>query len=109
MGVQDIAKATSTLTRVGANRDPEALSQLYDCYAATVYQIGLLAGYGRVQSEHFVENVFYSVWKTAQRYDGGMGEREWIVAIALKTIGVAARPVVRSVVPRKSSVAPRPA
>jgi hypothetical protein len=81
-----IGGAMGALARIGQLRDPEELSRLYDRHASTVYQLGLSAGLAREQSETLVEEVFYTVWKTAASYDGSVGELDWIVAVAAKAL-----------------------
>ncbi len=98
-------KSSNLLGALRQRRDPEVLSRLYDGYASIVYQLGLSAGLGCERSEQLVEQVFFSVWKSAGTYDGSVPEAEWILALASKAVKLP-KTRIRWPFPTKSSIWP---
>jgi RNA polymerase sigma-70 factor (ECF subfamily) len=70
------------LTRI-AQRDPSALSALYDRYARIIYGLAFKSLRSVEESEEVVLDVFAQVWKIADRYDAQKGRADtWIFTLA---------------------------
>ncbi|OUC14742.1 MAG: RNA polymerase [Alkalinema sp. CACIAM 70d] len=66
-----------------AQRDPTALSQLYDVYARIIYSVAYRSLGSVEESEEVVLDVFAQVWKTAERYDSQKGRVDaWLFMMA---------------------------
>ena len=65
-----------TLVAAIVRRQPEALEQLYDRYHTMVYHLALRILQSQESAEEVVEEVFWQVWRNAERYEaqrGGVG------------------------------------
>lgn len=72
-----------TLVAAIVHRQPEALEQLYDRYHTMVYHLALRILQSQESAEEVVEEVFWQVWRDAERYEarrGGVGT--WLATIA---------------------------
>jgi len=66
-----------------AGRQQEALDQLYERYQAMVYHLALKILNSRESAEEVVYDVFWQVWRDAERYDvqrGSVGA--WLATVA---------------------------
>ena len=66
-----------------ARRQQEALDQLYERYQAMVYHLALKVLNSRESAEEVVYDVFWQVWRDAERYDvqrGSVGA--WLAMVA---------------------------
>ena len=72
-----------TLVAAIVRRQPEAFEQLYDRYHTLVYHLALRILQSQESAEEIVEEVFWQVWRDAERYEtrrGGVST--WIATIA---------------------------
>jgi RNA polymerase sigma-70 factor (ECF subfamily) len=66
-----------------ARRQPEALEQLYERYQAVVYHLALKILNNRESAEEIVYDVFWQVWREAERYDAQRGSvGAWVSTVA---------------------------
>jgi RNA polymerase sigma-70 factor (ECF subfamily) len=64
-------------------RDARALEQLYERYRTVVYHLALKVLNSRENAEDVVLEVFWQVWREAERYDGQRGSLgAWLATIA---------------------------
>ncbi len=64
-------------------RQQEALGQLYERYQAVVYHLALKILNNRESAEEVVYDVFWQVWREAERYDAQRGSvSAWLVTVA---------------------------
>ena len=74
--------ADAALLRQVVDRQPEALSALYDRYAATLLALGKRILGSLVDAEEVLQEVFLHVWNHAGRYDPGRSSvSTWLVLI----------------------------
>jgi RNA polymerase sigma-70 factor (ECF subfamily) len=72
-----------TLVRQIADRQPEALSELYDRYAATLLGLARRILGSTADAEEVLQEVFVHVWNQGGRYDAGRSSvSTWLVLIA---------------------------
>lgn len=65
------------------NRDPEALTAIYDRYARTVYSLFLRITHGRTTAEDLVQELFLRLWNQAQKFNPQKGiPGVWILSVA---------------------------
>ena len=66
-----------------AHRRQEALDQLYERYQAVVYHLALKILNNRESAEEVVYDVFWQVWREAERYDAQRGSvGAWLATVA---------------------------
>ncbi|MBI3800188.1 MAG: sigma-70 family RNA polymerase sigma factor [Deltaproteobacteria bacterium] len=66
-----------------ARRQQEALDQLYERYQAVVYHLALKVLNNRESAEEVVYDVFWQVWREAERYDAQRGSvSAWLATVA---------------------------
>jgi RNA polymerase sigma-70 factor, ECF subfamily len=81
-----MVEATHLLTKIAAG-DRNALSQLYDRYARTIYSIAWKSLNSVEDCEEVVLEVFAQVWRIANRFDITRGSVEqWIFTLARSRI-----------------------
>lgn len=72
----------SLLRRI-AVRDDEALSALYDRYSALVFSAAKRVVHRTGEAEEILQDVFYQVWRTAERFDQAKGSLAgWLLVAA---------------------------
>lgn len=72
----------ATLVAAIIRRQPEALEQLYDRYHTLVYHLALRILQSQENAEEIVEEVFWQVWRDAERYETRRGEvSTWIATM----------------------------
>src|SRR5215210_2123590 len=73
----------STLLRRMATGDEAALGAVYDLWSARVHALALWILKDADDAEDVVEETFWQIWRTADRYQGGRSASStWIVMIA---------------------------
>jgi len=66
-----------------ARRQSEALDQLYERYQAVVYHLALKILNNRESAEEVMYEVFWQVWREAERYDAQRGSvGAWLATVA---------------------------
>lgn len=76
------AKADERLVRAIASGSAEALAELYDRYAATVFGLARRITARQEDAEEVVQDVFAQVWRQAGRYqDGRATVVAWLVML----------------------------
>lgn len=64
------------------NKDREAFKRFYDHYAPLAYSLALRILRNDRDAEEAVQDAFYKVWETAEKYDESRGKPEaWIISI----------------------------
>ena len=72
-----------TLMAAIVRRQPEALEQLYERYQTMVYHLALRILHSHESAEEVVEEVFWQVWRDAQRYETRRGSvGAWLATVA---------------------------
>jgi len=72
----------SLLARI-AQRDEVALSALYDRYSALVFSTAKRILHGTGEAEEILQDIFYQVWETAERFDPERGSLAgWLLVTA---------------------------
>lgn len=72
----------SLLTRI-AQKDEEALSALYDRYSGLVFSTAKRILHRTGESEEILQDVFYQIWETAERFDPERGSLAgWLLVAA---------------------------
>jgi RNA polymerase sigma-70 factor, ECF subfamily len=72
----------SLLARIG-QKDEEALSALYDRYSGLVYSEAKRILRDRGAAEEILQDLFYQVWRTAERFDPAKGSLAgWLLVAA---------------------------
>ena len=62
--------------------DQQALSTLYDHYAALIYTTVLQIIHDQAVAETIVQDVFYTVWQSASSFQIGRSVQMWLMDIA---------------------------
>jgi RNA polymerase sigma factor (sigma-70 family) len=76
------AEDAALLTRI-VQRDPTALSTLYDRYVRIIYSLAFKTLRSAEESEEVVLDVFAQVWRIADRYDPKKGRVDtWLFTLA---------------------------
>jgi RNA polymerase sigma-70 factor (ECF subfamily) len=75
-----ISEQDFELMRRIANRDQEALWSLYDRYAKWVCALGLRMLHDRADADDLVSEVFWEVWKKADRFDPTRGSAKTYIS-----------------------------
>jgi RNA polymerase sigma-70 factor (ECF subfamily) len=65
-------KQTELLRRV-ANRDHEALAELYDCFSAPLFSLAVYILGDQREAEEVIQDVFVQIWNRAATFDRGLG------------------------------------
>jgi RNA polymerase sigma-70 factor (ECF subfamily) len=66
-----------------ARRESDALEQLYERYRVVVYHLAFKVLNNRESAEEVVLEVFWQVWREAERYDGQRGSvGAWLATVA---------------------------
>ncbi|MBI3302933.1 MAG: sigma-70 family RNA polymerase sigma factor [Deltaproteobacteria bacterium] len=66
-----------------ARRQPDALDHLYERYQTVVYHFALRILNNRESAEEVVHDVFWQVWREAERYDAQRGSvGAWLATLA---------------------------
>src|SRR5579864_2846726 len=77
----DPARSDEELMRDLALGQQDALGPLYTRYASLVYQIGVQS-LGRTAAEELVQEVFLTMWRTAESFDASQGAfRPWLLRL----------------------------
>jgi RNA polymerase sigma-70 factor (ECF subfamily) len=75
------ARLIQLISRI-ANRESEAVGQLYDLLGAWVFSLALSVVRERPDAEEVTQEVFLRVWQQADRYSSGRGSvRAWLAVI----------------------------
>ena len=82
--VQAAAQDTSdeTLVALIAQRDKQALQQLYSRHHVRIYRFALRFLNDEAAAEDTVSEVFIDVWRQAERFEGRSQVTTWLLAIA---------------------------
>lgn len=67
------ARVDREAVRRMAGRDPDALAELYDRYARTIYSFALHIVGDQAECEDVVQDVFSQAWAQASRYEASRG------------------------------------
>jgi RNA polymerase sigma-70 factor, ECF subfamily len=79
---EDTTTDWSLLSRIG-QKDEEALSALYDRYSGLVFSEAMRILRDTGAAEEILQDLFYQVWRTAERFDPARGSLAgWLVVAA---------------------------
>ena len=81
-GADDRRADQSALQRIAAG-DEEALAELYDRHARTIYSLALRILQNQADAEDIVQEVVSQAWRQASRYDATRGNvAAWLLTLA---------------------------
>ncbi len=79
----DTAASDAALVRRVEAGDEAALASLYDRYANLVYSVAFRVLRDRPAAEEILQDIFYQLWRTADRFDPGRGSLPgWLLVAA---------------------------